>query len=257
MAQSTNNVCWICGAVANSSEHRIKKSDLVRVYGRGPYSGPSAPVHVTSKRQENVRGPKAAGLKYKPSICAACNNRRSQSWDIAYDRFVSWVLENEADVLKRRLIDFGDVYGSGFPDEQCNLFKYFVKSFGCRLVDAGVVVPEDIVSLLPQKHFITALKISFAVNEDLLLMHKSDQRAWLAKGDLLQWNCKDSVPSIGYSWHESVSWLTVNYWYGIEPDGAYGCPWIANSKFLYLGSYRSLSAEQREKLGFLSDGCSQ
>lgn len=167
---------------------------------------------------------------------------------MAYDTFVRWVLENERTVLARRLIDFVDVYGDKFGSSQCDLFKYFVKSIGCRLANASVSVPRDLIALFPEEHFITALKISFSVNEDVLAMPKKTQRNWLGKGDMLVW--KDKVGSSGpaYSWHESVSWLTVSYWYALEPDGQFGCPWIANSRYLYLGWYQPLPAEQRAKL---------
>jgi len=44
---------------------------------------------------------------------------------------------------------------------QRNLFKYFVKNLGCRLVDAGELVPPDLVELLPRESFTTKLKITF------------------------------------------------------------------------------------------------
>ena len=237
--------CWICGAQANSAEHKIKKSDLIRSYGRGPYSGANAPVHLIDQTQTNIRGPKALKLKYKPSLCTTCNNQRSQPWDLAYDQFIAWVLENEDLVLRRRLLDFADIFGPAFPELQLSLFKYFVKSLGCRFVDAAIQVPEDLVSLLPKEHFVTALKISFSVNEDLLLLPKASRDTWLAKGDMGAWNGEETLPKIGYSWHESVSWLTVKYWYGIAPDRNFGSPWIANSQFVYLGSYSPLDADQR------------
>jgi len=49
-------------------------------------------------------------------------------------------------------------------------WKYFVKSFGCRLVDAGEPVPRDLVELLPRESFRTKLAITFCVNEDVLLL---------------------------------------------------------------------------------------
>lgn len=170
---------------------------------------------------------------------------------MAYDRFVSWVLDNEELVLKRRLVDFQDVYGSSFPEDQCNLFKYLVKSIGCRFIDAGLEVPWDLVALFPQERFTTALRISCAVNEDLLLMPKGSRDTWLSKGDMRAWSCQESDPKIGYDWHENVAWLRFNYWYGIEPDGNYGNPWIANSRFLYFGSFHTLTRDERAEFAKL------
>ena len=193
------------------------------------------------QEQTNIRGPKSSKLKYKKTLCARCNNERSQPWDNSYDVFTSWVLEHEEEILRRRLINFETVFGSKFPERQLNLFKYFVKSFGCRFVDAGIPVPPDLVNLLSLDRFVTALKISFAVNEGVLLLPKISRDGFLAKGRITAWHSDDSEPSRGYNWDEALSWLTVNYWYGTAPDGELGCPWIANSKFLYLGSYQPLS----------------
>ena len=164
---------------------------------------------------------------------------------MAYDKFVDWILDNEEAVFRRRLVDLYEIYGPSFPESQRNLFKYLVKSFGCRFVDAGLEVPMDLVSLLQKEHFITALRISFSVNEDLLLMPKKSRDTWLAKGDMCAWNSTDCTPSTGYDWHESVAWLRFNYWYGIEPDGNYGNPWIANARFLYFGSFHVLTPDKR------------
>jgi len=239
----------MCGAAANSSEHRIKKADLVRSYGTGPYHGPSAPVHVRDGAVTPIQGPRAKKLKYSPSLCEQCNNARTQTHDRAYDHFVSWVLANEEPVLYRRFVDFAEVYGSDFEDPQRDLFKYFVKSFGCRLVDAGEPAPEDLVALLPLKSFRTALKITFCVNEDILLLPEPTRSVFVGKGELTTWVLRSNPPAPkGYIWDEHVSWLTVRYWYDREPDGSLGSTWIANTQFLYLGSFEPLSSEQRAEL---------
>lgn len=240
--------CWICGDQANTSEHRIKKADLVRCYGRGPYKGPSAPVHVRNGVVTAIQGPRAAVVKYSPSICGPCNSTRTQAYDQAYDRFVSWVLENEKTVLYKRFINFAEVYGADFEESQRNLFKYFVKSFGCRLVDAGSPVPADLVALLPKKSFRTALKLTFCVNEDILLLPEKKRSIFLGKGGLTMWASKDA-PTIhtGYTWSEHVSWLTMHYWYNQQPEGYTGSAWLADGQYLYLGSFQPLSPEERAK----------
>lgn len=246
MDKHTQSTCWICGGNADTSEHRIKKADLVRAYGKGPYKGPAAPVHVRAGSITPIQGPRAGIVKYSPSLCGPCNNAGTQAFDRAYDRFIKWVMENEAVVLNRRFIDFAEVYGSDFEGEQRDLFKYFVKSFGCRLVDAGEPVPDDLVALLPQKSFRTALKVTFCVNEDILLLPESTRSVFLGKGELTAW-VSESDPSIknGYTWHEHASWLRVCFWYDKQPDGYLGSTWIADAQYIYLGSSHPLSPEDR------------
>jgi hypothetical protein len=238
--------CWICHASADSGEHRIKKSDLVRVYGSGPYVGDSALAHVRDEVLTLIQGPGSARLKYEPSLCHRCNTAGTQPYDRAYDGFMSWLWENELTVLRKRLINFEEVYGSNFEESQRNLFKYLVKSFGCRLCDAGQPVPLDSVELLSKTQFRTALRITFAINEDILLLPESDRIGLIGKGALEALFSK-SNPSIvnGYQWHEHVSWFTIFYWYKLAPESGLGPTWIANAQHIYLGSMAPLSSAER------------
>lgn len=241
--------CWLCGAPADSAEHRFKKADLIRAYGKGPYKGPSAPVHVRGELVSPIQGPRSSKLKYKKSLCHACNTERTQPYDKAYDRLVEWVTENKQTALRKRLLDFEEIYGPKHQECQLNLFKYFVKSFGCRLVDAGQIVPKDLVDLLPLTSFRTGLRITFAVNDDLLLLPEQDRKSFSGKGDLTCQQARTNPAIIySYAWYEHVSWFMICYWYCCEPAVGLGSTWIANSQYVCLGSNAPLSAEQRVEL---------
>jgi len=238
--------CWMCGGPASSSEHRLKRSDIVKAYGRGPYSGGDAPVHVVSGSIKPVRGPRAGTLKYSPSLCATCNSTRSQPFDVAYDRLIEWVFDNEADVLRKRFLNFAEVYGATFATDQLDLYKYCVKSFGCRLVDANQSVPPDIVALFDLTQFQTGLRISFSVNEDVLLMKADNRRGFIGKtGMMAGLDAKDQTRVNWYYMSEHVSWFTISHWYMCLPDGDLGSTWVADSQHVYLGSHTPLTAEQR------------
>ena len=240
--------CWICGRVADSREHVIKKADLVRAYGKGSFSSESGPAHVKGGKVKGLQGADSTRVKYQASLCQDCNGAFTQPFDLAYDRFVNWALSNEEAVLRCRFIDFQDVYGDEFEGSQCNLFKYFVKAFGCRLVDANQAVPSDLVSLLEKERFSTALRLSFAVSEDILLMPNEDRDGFIGKGDLLRWKADPDVNGgTGYSFNEHVSWLFVHYWYGIAVEPRTGSEWIANARVVYLGSFATLTPEERQE----------
>jgi hypothetical protein len=238
--------CWLCGAPADSAEHRFKKADLIRAHGKGRYKGPSALVHVRSGVVSPIQGPRSSMLKYEQSLCHSCNTARTQPYDNAYDRLIDWVMENEQAALRKRLINFEEIYGLSHEEYQLNLFRYCVKSFGCRLVETGQTVPKDLVDLLPLTSFRTGLKITFSVNEDVLLLPEQDRVGFIGKGELM---CRRSrtAPSIihSYVWSEHVSWFTICYWYGCEPEGGLGSTWIANSQYVYLGSHAPVPVEQR------------
>lgn len=245
MSEQPPPVCWICGASADSSEHRIKRTDLTRVYGAGPYRGDFAPVHVREGIQRPIRSPGAATLKYQPSLCRRCNTASTQPFDRAYERLIEWLFVNEASVLRIRLLDFGDIYGHDFEDAQRDLFKYFVKSFGCRLVDAGREVPRDLVELMPKEEFATRLAITFCVNEDILLLPPW-RSGFIGKSDLVEFVSSESTPS--FQWKEHVSWFTTCYWYALSPESRLGPKWIADAQVVYLGSWSPLTEEERREL---------
>ncbi|MDD5215248.1 MAG: hypothetical protein PHQ03_06900 [Methylococcales bacterium] len=242
--------CWICNTrKADSREHIIKKSDITRAFGKGSYSGGNAPVHVKNGKISNLQGADSNKIKYETSLCKACNGASTQPFDKAYDKFISYMYANETSILKKRFIDFFDVYGEEFEKGQRDLYKYYAKSFGCRLVDAGEVVPSDIPSLFFKDSFSTGLRINFAVNEDILIMPNKDRDGFIGKGESTVWLDKyDNKKINGYTWSEHVSWLTAFFWYNIFPDGCLGSIWVADSQFIYLGSFEPLDNEQRKNL---------
>ena len=249
--------CWICGNKADSREHKIKKSDLISLYGKGPYKEPL--LLMKGKKAIKIQGPDQIHLKYKKTICSACNNVLTQPFDRAYELFVRYVLENEKLLYYKRFFDFESVYGIECDEAQRNLFKYLVKSLGCRIVEAGYDVPKDLSILLYQNDFLTSLYINFAINEDKALFIKGDHR-FTGLGNLLTTeNNLRNKNEHKYQWNSYISFVTISFWYAWYPDGNYGCPWTANSKFIYFGCYRPLTEKMRnellEKSKTSSSGC--
>ena len=242
-------VCWICGANADSAEHRMKKSDLIRAYGKGPYKGPTAIAHVRENKETLIQGPRSKTIKYSQSLCQHCNTTYTQPFDCAYDEFIDWIMKNEKIVLHQRVIDLKQIYGGEWENKQQDLYKYLAKSFGCRLIDAGSTVPSDVVALFAKQSFSTALCLTVAVNEDILLMPPQDRNGFIGKGDLMAWAPRHTphMPD-SFTWDEHVSWLTICYWYNYCPDKMYGTTWIADNQFIHLGSFRPLNDDMRADL---------
>lgn len=216
-------------------------------------------MHVRASVLTPVQGPRANALKYAPSLCAGCNGTATQPFDLAYDRLIAWVFANENEVLSRRVIDLAAVYGDRWTEAQSQLYKYFVKSFGCRLVDAGAKVPQDLVDLLPMRSFSTGLGLTFGINEDVLAFFPGRSgQGFIGKGHLVGFAERARPDELAeFEWSEHVSWLTVEYWYMRSPPESAGALWAANGQRLRLGSFAPLSPEQREEArqkGPLSDG---
>ncbi len=92
--------CWWCGNAADSREHKYKRSDIVREFGRGPWAEPMLRV-AGGNRQFRVQGPNSQGLKFSKSLCQRCNNDRNQPFDLAYDSMMDYISRNESEIIAR------------------------------------------------------------------------------------------------------------------------------------------------------------
>lgn len=240
--------CWICGAPATTGEHKLKRSLIATINGRGPYQGSNEMSHVLEDGIRKLQGPDSDLIKYQNVLCAECNNERSQRFDRAYDDFFSFILTNEKEILARRIIDLASVYKTEWRQRQTYLYKYFVKLFGCDLAANGMPVPRDLVALLNQDYFLTKLRLHFAVNEDKLLIQNVPARS-IGIGSLAttQRNLKSKTDP-HYVWATYFSFLHVTYMYDWEAQDPIGATWTANTRYLYLGWIAPLTMEQREQL---------
>jgi hypothetical protein len=251
--------CWICGKLADSAEHKIKKSDIVKITGTGSWKKGEFLLYQDDSFIP-LQGPNSKLVKYNKILCSSCNNNFTQPFDKAYECFINYICENRDLILNQRFVDFKKVYGDNFANGQRNLYKYLVKSFGCRLAYCNSQIPTDLSRLLYQESFKTQLRISFAVNEDKFL-HESFEKM-VGNGDLYAgfeskktlsfprklFSMIDSSILCIYEYSEYFGWLHIFYWYNSLPDGDFGNSWIANSQHIYLGSFYPFSDEKREKI---------
>lgn len=130
--------CWWCGSPANSREHKFKRTDIERGFGRGPYRADRTLVkHGFDQWPSDVTGSKSKVFKFEPVICARCNGERSQSFDAAYDQFMDYLFDNEAAVLRSGEVDLDRVYGDEWESKSLDLARYFVKHICCRLANVA------------------------------------------------------------------------------------------------------------------------
>lgn len=125
--------CWICGGDANSGEHRVKKSDLRLVLG--PISQKD-PVFLNGGMQKNRRigGLDNDHLKFAKSLCEGCNNSRTQSADLAWERLSSAISVDGIDAESANAL----LADQRFMQE---VHKYFMKHMGCVLAE-GIPLPN-------------------------------------------------------------------------------------------------------------------
>lgn len=209
--------CWICGGPATTAEHKIKKSDLVRVHGRGKaFADASLNYRRSNDTIVILQGPDSKWIKWPNVLCAPCNNQKTQPFDRAYDKFIEYAEGQRTELVARRQVNFESVYGSDWRNEQRNLFKYFAKAFGCKIAGAEKQVPTDIAKLMSEEQFETALWVCIAVNEDEISKPISEQDK-LQTGNLIV-----NGASVGHPRYASAyfyKWLIFTFWYGWGPFG--------------------------------------
>ena len=143
--------CWWCGSPADTREHRLKKSDLIREYGKAPFDNLRTLTRFSGEDRHDFRGPNSKLMKFKASMCARCNNARSQPFDEAWDKFAEYLAGHEDQVLQNRAIDLREVFGEPWREEAANVARYMVKHLLCRIVDelsAPARLPEDFLEFL-------------------------------------------------------------------------------------------------------------
>lgn len=227
--------CWICGNQADSCEHKIKKSLLVKIFENDFKN--SKVLHLKNNKFSEIQGPNSKKIKYEHSICSHCNNTKTQPFDKAYDKFFEYIQNEANSIIEKRVIDFYNLYGKDWEQDQLNLFKYFVKLFGCDLRSVEHIVPFDLPEILERKTFKTALKISFAIHKEKLGIGDPNDFGMGIGPLVVNQKSKTNTQPIGYKWSIFFSFIHIFFWYNFIPDGPFGAPWIADSRYIYLGYF--------------------
>lgn len=139
----TAALCWLCQQrPANSSEHRFKASD---VRGVAPNVSPSQPVFQQRGAATNdaIGSPKSKRLTFASSICSQCNNAGTQPYDLAWERLSEHLRSDWPAIEKRGQLDLSKPFPGGVKRATLDVHLFFVKLFGCKVVEGGVPIPLE------------------------------------------------------------------------------------------------------------------
>lgn len=151
--------CWICGGVANSREHKFKRSDLVR--SSATWAPGDRPYFVGSGGRRRIPSADSRIATFGKVLCGDCNSARTQPFDRAYEVFSEWVNSANHNIMAMPQLDFSCIYGADFETAVLNLQKYFVKHLGCRLASDHYQIPAGLAPSLWTDD-VRPLEISFA-----------------------------------------------------------------------------------------------
>jgi hypothetical protein len=220
IAHNYLGTCWWCGGIADSAEHKHKRTDLRREFGDGPYLGDSEIVRNVKERSTTIQGPKSKEVKFIKNLCQKCNNQRSQAFDRDYDKFTSFIKDNEEAILRKKSFNFSDIYNNDWEFARINLIRYYIKHIGCRLASANILISQDIVNFLDGRQGQTLKHIGFylEIRSDIANMINALQSSQLGDGCLWIGDLMCSRDTSGSALSDAASfigyrWLRMNYLY--------------------------------------------
>lgn len=183
---SPETICWMClEAPADSRDHKFKRTDVVDIAGRDTFLGKRETVVRSNEGAEaRIQGPRSFELKFKRTMCAACNGTKSQPDDLAYAEFASHVSAHEQQILETRKIDQREIFGGDWRAKGENVARGIAKHAGGRLADWLLLVPDDVRKFLNGESFPSDLGISLEIRTDIARTAKWARDRGLIDGTL-------------------------------------------------------------------------
>lgn len=133
--------CWICGKEGNTGEHLLKASDLKSYFGHVSQKKPLF-YHTDSRKNIPIGSIKGSRFKSKALICNNCNSNLTQPYDRAWEKLSAYLRVNWSALGKSGKLNLSKVFPGSSKKSLLKVHLYFVKLFGCRIVEYNI--PIDI-----------------------------------------------------------------------------------------------------------------
>jgi hypothetical protein len=255
-ARVSPEVCWICGATADSSEHVFKARDLRRIFDKDGYESKDLPLHFSSRGSRKIRGPDSELVQYPRMLCRPCNNDRTSQHDRAYDQLSDWFVTEQSNYNISGL-DFAAIFGADHAVVIDNLYRYCVKSLGCRVIASGCELSDDFPNPLSGTNMERlALSICRLERFRSLSSYSSELgEHLLSKGDLLANISKSYLEATGRRklknavWWEGVGHFQISYWFNISVNARLGHSIDRNARSYPIVPSNLDDHELRETMG--------
>lgn len=129
--------CWICGNEATTREHRSKATDIDSLFGRPTQQTPLY-LHTDQRRNRPVGSLKSDALKFTHRICKTCNGATTQPHDYAWAGLSLALRTCQPALTVGQSMRFNQVFPYDTRRQMLNVHLYFVKLFGCQIVEGGI-----------------------------------------------------------------------------------------------------------------------
>jgi hypothetical protein len=201
-------ICWICGDIANSEEHKFKASDLRRIHGKNF----KELIYSYDGEEHSLKSFKDKLIKFKNVICQKCNNDRTALADKAYDIFVK-TLPTSYRPLQGGQFDLRTFYGSDWKKGKVNLYRYLAKHAGCKIATGAFnKIPENLPNFILGNEELNSMILLFYEEPGIglcKLIAGNDNFTLLANGETIFYKLPDGK-SYYHGWI-TYDWLTIHW----------------------------------------------
>lgn len=201
--------CWICGNKADSKEHKFKASDLKRIYGK------KFDCYYIQESATQINSYKDKVLKFPEVICIDCNVKKTRPHDDAYDIFVTYCFNNYQLLLEKGNFDFQEIYGTNWSEEKRNLYRYFAKHAGCKIITSEY--PQDLTDISDfilgaksTEKFVLYFELKMIINVVHTFYNRKGKFGHLFNAQTIYYGYYDNLTLAGWL---SNNWITTNWVY--------------------------------------------
>ena len=216
--------CWICGKEADSRDHITKASDVRMFYGD---ISPEKPLYLHNDSHKNVplHSAKSDKLKTKNKvICRRCNDTDTSIYDNAWSDLLRYLHRNWNQIKTKEKINLKTIFPGKSNEAAINFQLYFVKLYGCRIIDENIPLDIDKFSYSVKNN---------RVHDTLYLTfnywHLTDGAIYLGPSQIETKNYNGSIEMA--TWLYSIGELDVQLvWFNNPPQKNVPKAWSPNDK---------------------------
>ena len=217
--------CWICGANADSREHRVKASDMRRVFGQ---ITPDTPVffHSDPHRNVGIHSAKSNKLKTSKVICQRCNDTHTAKYDDAWRILCHSIFDKWENVKKTKHFKLQTAFPGMVGRQSTNFHLFFVKLFGCRIADENMPIDlgsfsKSVLAQRPHSGVYLSFNVRNIHSKSTLYVGPSEVHAKEYDGvcEAATWHYSLGELDIQVSWFNSKPLRNVPYAWHPEQGG--------------------------------------